>query len=87
MNKLTDHILNPVYTTGQDGQSFSADSAKLHDYVVDFLQTEVGGDVKSLKNVGDLLEKLREENNVLEEQVNRNSVYMLLYAAKSSKGI
>uniref|UniRef100_A0A7N6A6F2 RAD50-interacting protein 1 n=1 Tax=Anabas testudineus TaxID=64144 RepID=A0A7N6A6F2_ANATE len=39
------------------------------DFVVDFVVKEVGSDLKSLKNVGELLEKLREENMALEEQV------------------
>ncbi len=66
-NERTDCFLN---TTGQDGESLSAGSGDVRDYVVDFLEKEVGSDLKSLKNVGDLLEKLREENAVLEEQVN-----------------
>ncbi|XP_044041303.1 RAD50-interacting protein 1 isoform X2 [Siniperca chuatsi] len=69
MSKRTDAFLNSVYTTRQDSESFSADSGKQQDYVMDFLEKEVGSDLKSLKKVGDLLEKLREENGVLEEQV------------------
>ncbi|XP_069012518.1 RAD50-interacting protein 1 [Embiotoca jacksoni] len=66
MNQANEHLLNSVYTNGQGSTSFSEE---LHDDVVDFLEKEVGSDLKSLKNVGDLLEKLREENGVLEEQV------------------
>ncbi|XP_078137575.1 RAD50-interacting protein 1 [Sander vitreus] len=69
MTKRTETLLKPVPTTSQAGESFSADSWTGHDCLVDFLEKEVGSDLKSLKNVGDLLEKLREENNVLEEQV------------------
>lgn len=69
-HKLSDHILKPVYTTSQDGECYSEDSGRLQDYVVDFLEKEVGSDLKALKTVGDLLENLREENSVLEEQVN-----------------
>ncbi|XP_070710233.1 RAD50-interacting protein 1 [Pempheris klunzingeri] len=69
MNKLTDSISKTVTTGSQDGESFPADSLTVQDYVVDFLDKEVGSDLKSLKNVGDLLEKLTEENSVLEEQV------------------
>ncbi|XP_070848602.1 RAD50-interacting protein 1 [Chaetodon trifascialis] len=69
MNKQTYHFLSPVYTTSQDSESFPDGSEELQDYVVDFLEKKVGSDLKSLKNVGDLLEKLREENNVLEGQV------------------
>ncbi|XP_047448213.1 RAD50-interacting protein 1 isoform X2 [Mugil cephalus] len=36
---------------------------------MDFLEKEVGSDLKSLKCAGDLLEKMREENGALEEQV------------------
>lgn len=70
MNKLTYDVLSPVYTTSQDSEPSSEDSGKLQDYVVDFLEKEVGGDLKSLNNVGDLLDKLREENDELEGQVN-----------------
>uniref|UniRef100_A0A8D0D4B3 RAD50-interacting protein 1 n=1 Tax=Sander lucioperca TaxID=283035 RepID=A0A8D0D4B3_SANLU len=69
MTKRTETLLKPVSTTSQAGESFSADSWTGQDCLVDFLEKEVGSDLKSLKNVGDLLEKLREENNVLEEQV------------------
>ncbi|KAM8740572.1 RAD50-interacting protein 1 [Acanthopagrus schlegelii] len=69
VSKLTDHFSHPVYTTSLDSESFSTDAEGLHDYVVKFLEKEVGSDLKSLKNVGELLEKLREENNVLERQV------------------
>ncbi|XP_035538245.1 RAD50-interacting protein 1 [Morone saxatilis] len=65
-NTRTDNCLN---ATSQRGKCFSVDSGELQDYLVDFLGNEVGSDLKSLRNVGDLLEKLREENNVLEEQV------------------
>lgn len=64
-NKRIDRLFNPVYTTSQDSEPFSTDLGKLQDYVVDFLENEVGSDLKSLQNVGDLLENLREENNVL----------------------
>ncbi|XP_054483515.1 RAD50-interacting protein 1-like [Anoplopoma fimbria] len=69
MKKPTDSSLNPVYSTSQGSECFSADSGTREDYLVDFLEKEVGCDLKSLKNVGNLLEKLREENSVLEEQV------------------
>ncbi|XP_023265538.1 RAD50-interacting protein 1-like, partial [Seriola lalandi dorsalis] len=67
MNKLTDTFSDPAYS--QHGEPVSADSGTLQDFVVDFLEREVGNDLKSLKNVGNLLKKLREENSVLEEQV------------------
>lgn len=68
--KPLDRFINSVYTTNKDSEYLSMDMEKLQDYAVDFLENEVGGDLKSLKNVGDLLENLREENNELEGQVN-----------------
>ncbi|XP_030295864.1 RAD50-interacting protein 1 isoform X2 [Sparus aurata] len=68
VSKLKDHPSNPVYTTSLDSESFSTDAEDQQDYVVKYLEKELGSDLKSLKNVGDLLEKLREENNVLEGQ-------------------
>nr|XP_046234500.1 RAD50-interacting protein 1 isoform X2 [Scatophagus argus] len=67
-NEQMDYFLNPVCTTDQNNESFSSDSGKLHDYVVNFLENEIGSDLKSLKNAGDLMEKLRQENYVLEGQ-------------------
>uniref|UniRef100_A0A4W6EI85 RAD50-interacting protein 1 n=1 Tax=Lates calcarifer TaxID=8187 RepID=A0A4W6EI85_LATCA len=64
--KMTDNFVYPVYTTNQGSE---LESGELQDFVVDFLEKEIGSDLKSLKNVGKLLEELREENSVLEEQV------------------
>lgn len=50
-------------------RTFSEDSEELQDHVADFLEKEVGSDLKSLRDVGQLLDKLREENAALEEQV------------------
>uniref|UniRef100_A0A8P4GCL0 RAD50-interacting protein 1 n=1 Tax=Dicentrarchus labrax TaxID=13489 RepID=A0A8P4GCL0_DICLA len=58
-----------LYFTTHNNSTSLLDSGELQDYLVDFLENEVGSDLKSLRNVGDLLDKLREENNVLEEQV------------------
>ncbi|KAM6896465.1 RAD50-interacting protein 1-like isoform 1-T1 [Lycodopsis pacificus] len=69
MKKVTDNLLDSVCPTSQGSECFSADSGTRQDYLVGFLEKEVGSDLKSLTNVGDLLEKLREENSVLEEQV------------------
>uniref|UniRef100_A0A4W6ENI0 RAD50-interacting protein 1 n=1 Tax=Lates calcarifer TaxID=8187 RepID=A0A4W6ENI0_LATCA len=66
MSKMTDNFVYPVYTTNQGSE---LESGELQDFVVDFLEKEIGSDLKSLKNVGKLLEELREENSVLEEQV------------------
>ncbi|KAG7236834.1 hypothetical protein INR49_000212 [Caranx melampygus] len=67
VTKLSEPPSNPVLSS--DDEPVSADPDSLQDFVVDFLEKEVGNDVKSLKNVGNLLKKLREENKVLEEQV------------------
>nr|XP_020494420.1 RAD50-interacting protein 1 [Labrus bergylta] len=61
MRKQTDHFLNP------EDPGHLQDSVQ--ESVLDFLLNEVGGDLKSLKKAGDLLERLREENTELEEQV------------------
>lgn len=61
--------LEPTHTTGQGTESFTAGSRELQDYVVDFLE-EKGTNLMCPKNVGDLMEKLREHNNSLKEQVN-----------------
>ncbi|KAM3858925.1 RAD50-interacting protein 1 [Diretmus argenteus] len=68
-NKVGDDLLEPVSANLHDIESVSGGSGELHDYVVDFLEKNLGGDLKSLKNVADLLEKLREESKTLEEQV------------------
>ncbi|XP_072530072.1 RAD50-interacting protein 1 [Salminus brasiliensis] len=39
------------------------------DHVAELVEREIGGDLKSLRKVGGLLEKLTEENSLLEEQV------------------
>lgn len=82
VSKLKDHPSNPVYTTSLDSESFSTDAEDQQDYVVKYLEKELGSDLKSLKNVGDLLEKLREENNVLEGQVNQQLCFFPNIARK-----
>ncbi|XP_056280818.1 RAD50-interacting protein 1 [Pseudoliparis swirei] len=62
-------LLNPAEPPGRGGGGFPEDPETQRDDVLDFLKKEVGSDLKSLKNVGDLLEKLKEENSYLEEQV------------------
>ncbi|XP_051810023.1 RAD50-interacting protein 1 isoform X2 [Acanthochromis polyacanthus] len=66
--KLTDYFVKPTYRTRQSTESFSADSEKLEDYVVNFLDKQVGSETQFLTNVGELLEKLTAENSALEEQ-------------------
>lgn len=84
VSKLKDHPSNPVYTTSLDSESFSTDAEDQQDYVVKYLEKELGSDLKSLKNVGDLLEKLREENNVLEGQVNQQLCFFSEYSQKKT---
>ncbi|XP_061817223.1 RAD50-interacting protein 1 [Nerophis lumbriciformis] len=56
--------LNPAMAA-----SFSLIPPQLRQHVLDFLDKEVGSDVKCLKKVGSLLDKLEEDNRMLEEQV------------------
>lgn len=60
----------------------SANAGDLQDFVVDFLEKQVGSDLKSLKNVSDLLEKLREETSLLEEQVKRQLAKLVVFVQK-----
>ncbi|XP_019747358.1 RAD50-interacting protein 1 isoform X1 [Hippocampus comes] len=64
---LSKESLNRVDTL--DSRCFSDLSDEMRDYVVGFLDKEVGSDLKSLRNVGSLLEKLKEDNSTLEKQV------------------
>ncbi|XP_061662102.1 RAD50-interacting protein 1 [Syngnathoides biaculeatus] len=66
---VAEEPLNPVLTDCPDSSCFSDLSDELRDCVVKFIETDVGSDVKSLKNVGSLLDKLKEDNRKLEEQV------------------
>ncbi|XP_008314210.1 RAD50-interacting protein 1 [Cynoglossus semilaevis] len=63
------HLPQPENTTSPDTETSPALSGDVQSIVVDFLEKEVGSDLKSLKNVGHLLQKLKEENIALEEQV------------------
>nr|XP_019955584.1 PREDICTED: RAD50-interacting protein 1 isoform X1 [Paralichthys olivaceus] len=51
------------------GGASPAEAGGVEDFVLGFLEKEVGNDLKSLKNVSNLLRTLTEENTVLEEQV------------------
>ncbi|CAG5927169.1 unnamed protein product [Menidia menidia] len=53
----------------QSNETIYVDSEKENEFVVDFLEKEFGSDLKSSKNVGDLLERLKEENGTLVDQV------------------
>lgn len=69
---LSKESLNRVDTNrvdALDSRCFSDLSDEMRDYVVAFLDKEVGSDLKSLRNVGSLLEKLKKDNSTLEKQV------------------
>lgn len=61
-------LQSPISTNDEDSETGAGDGA-LPDYVVDLIEKEIGGDLKSLKKVSSLLEKLTAENKLLEEQV------------------
>uniref|UniRef100_A0A8D3CY81 RAD50-interacting protein 1 n=1 Tax=Scophthalmus maximus TaxID=52904 RepID=A0A8D3CY81_SCOMX len=48
---------------------YHKNESRPEDFVLEFLERELGGDLQCRKTVGDLLTTLREENRVLEEQV------------------
>lgn len=57
-------------TVREDSGFFPDDVQSLREYVVDFLLNKASDDLKSYKNIGNVLESLKEENDVLSEQVN-----------------
>uniref|UniRef100_A0A4W5N0G7 RAD50-interacting protein 1 n=1 Tax=Hucho hucho TaxID=62062 RepID=A0A4W5N0G7_9TELE len=61
-------LQSPMSTNDEDSETGLGDGA-LPDYVVDLIEKEIGVDLKSLKKVSSLLEKLTAENKLLEEQV------------------
>ncbi|XP_062339516.1 RAD50-interacting protein 1 [Osmerus eperlanus] len=67
-NGASDDQSSPVSTNDEDSKSGLGDG-ELPDYVIDFMEKEIGGDLKSLKKVKGVLEKLTAENKLLEEQV------------------
>ncbi|XP_028254144.1 RAD50-interacting protein 1 isoform X2 [Parambassis ranga] len=69
MDEVTDYIVNRVHTTRKGSEVFSAGLEKLEDHVLDFMENELGSELKSLKYAEELLKKLQKENTVLEEQV------------------
>lgn len=73
--RQTEAFLDSSLTPTPESTLFLEGSGKLQDQVVDFLEKEVGSDLKSLKIVGDLLERLREDNNILEGQVDGQFVF------------
>uniref|UniRef100_A0A8C5B089 RAD50 interactor 1 n=1 Tax=Gadus morhua TaxID=8049 RepID=A0A8C5B089_GADMO len=58
---------NFVPENNEDPASESGHDETQHDFVLDFVQKELGGDLKSLKNVAELLEKVRAEKEMLED--------------------
>lgn len=69
-NKHVDRSLNRLCAFGQDSECLPTDMETLQEHVEKFLISEVGSDLKSVKNAGDLLRNLSEENGTLEKQVN-----------------
>ena len=67
-NGASDDQSSPVSTNDEDSTAGLGDG-ELPDYVIDFMEKEIGGDLKSLKKVKGVLEKLTAENKLLEEQV------------------
>lgn len=47
------------------------------DYVCEVVEREIGGDLKSMRKIKGLLEKLTAENKVLEEQVRQADIVLL----------
>uniref|UniRef100_A0A8C7LEK7 RAD50-interacting protein 1 n=1 Tax=Oncorhynchus kisutch TaxID=8019 RepID=A0A8C7LEK7_ONCKI len=61
-------VYPPISIKYEDSETESGEGA-LPDYVVELIEKEIGVDLKSLKKVSALLEKLTAENKLLEEQV------------------
>jgi hypothetical protein len=61
-------LQSPISTNDEDSETESGEGA-LPVYLVELIEKEIGVDLKSLKKVSALLEKLTAENKLLEEQV------------------
>lgn len=59
-----------LFTSGDHGECAGADVEALRDHLERFLLNEVGSDLRAVKNAGDLLANMLEENRKLEKQVN-----------------
>lgn len=57
-------------TVWENSGSLPKDVPGLREHVVEFLLNKASDDLKSYKNISDVLESLKEENDVLSEQVN-----------------
>ncbi|XP_034019344.1 RAD50-interacting protein 1 isoform X2 [Thalassophryne amazonica] len=65
-NKVVEKMFNKVHETNQ--AVVLSDSVELRDRVADFMEKEFGSDLKALKHVGDLLEKLKQERQQMEQE-------------------
>lgn len=62
-------FLTLLRTSAEDGECAGADVEALRDHLERFLLGEVGSDLQAVKNAGDLLTNMLEENRKLEKQV------------------
>ncbi|XP_055046357.2 RAD50-interacting protein 1 [Misgurnus anguillicaudatus] len=92
MMELSNHNSNDLsHLKRTDSPKSPSADRNLTDDVVELVQKEIGSDLKSLKNVAGLLEKLTLENKQLEEQVATVSssvplrMSTALYAAEESR--
>jgi len=69
-NNHSRNDLSHLKRTDSSNSESPSEDGNLTDDVVELVQKEIGGDLKSLKKVSGLLEKLTLENKQLEEQVN-----------------
>ncbi|KAL7828010.1 hypothetical protein AOLI_G00311620 [Acnodon oligacanthus] len=67
-NNRTNDDHQPINDTDTQSRGASEDVSYM-DHVAELVEREIGGDLKSLRKVGGLLEKLTAENRLLEEQV------------------
>lgn len=70
-NNLSSNELSHLQRTDSANSESPSEDGNFTDGVVALVQKEIGGDLKSLKKVSGLLEKLTLENKQLEEQVNK----------------
>ncbi|XP_030631915.1 RAD50-interacting protein 1 [Chanos chanos] len=68
-DKYISSSISGVILTDDDGSKPVSEDENVPDFVLELVQQEIGGDIKSLKKVAPLLEKLTAENKLLEEQV------------------
>lgn len=76
MMELSNHNSNDrSHLKRTDSLESPSEDGHFTDNVLELVQKEIGCDVKSLKNVAGLLEKLTLENKQLEEQVKQTRRY------------